>query len=309
MIVSGCSTGSFTSEMTPVRRTCKVQWGSTIEEKEVWIGIDRTAPAVVGMQPDRPPDYNGWFNHPVGLAFQGTDSLSGIASCSSLTFDSPEGHGVSVSGTCTDVAGHTKGGSFPINYDATPPPTPSVEAMPGDGTIDLTWTTSPDSQAEVTRVHAGEAPMVVYRGAGGAFTDRSLRNEQRYRYVVTLIDQAGNPAAAETSTVPTASKLLLPPQGSRVNVHNEDVSPPLLVWKAVRKATYYNVQVFRGERKVLSAWPKRAQLQLKRRWTFKGKQYSLRAGRYCWHVWPGYGKRSKHRYGKSLGKSCFRVTR
>jgi hypothetical protein len=31
------------------------------------------------------------------------------------------------------------------------------------------------------------------------------------------------------------------------------------------------------------------------------------AGRYCWHVWPGFGKRSERDYGRKLGQSCFRV--
>lgn len=309
MPVSGCSTGTFSNEMAARKFSCKVQWPGTTEEREVWIGIDRTPPQVVSLQPDRPPDYNNWFNHPVQLKFQGTDAVSGIASCTSTTFGGPEGPGVVVSGGCTDHAGHTAGGAFPVNYDATPPPTPSVEAMPGDGRIALTWSTSPDSQAEVSRVGGDEPSQVVYRGPGGAFTDRALKNERRYRYTVALIDQAGNRAAGVTSTVPTASKLLLPPKGARIGPRKLDVSRPLLIWKSIRKARYYNVQIFRGGRKVLSAWPKKPRLQLDRRWKYRGKRYRLVAGRYCWHVWPGVGKRSAHRYGKRLGKSCFRVTR
>jgi len=290
-----------------VQRSCSVRWADGgIASNPVWIGIDRTPPAVVGMQPDRPADYNGWFNHPVGLAFHGVDPVSGIASCSSTVFGGPEGQGVLVAGSCTDAAGHTTGGSFPINYDATPPPAPSVHAMPGDGKAALTWTATADSQAEVLRTSAEEPPTVVYQGPGGAFTDGSVRNERRYRYVVTLIDQAGNRATGETSVVPTASKLLLPSQGARID--RQALSPPLLVWKAVRKARYYNVQLFRHGDKILSVWPEQPRLQLKRTWRYKGKRYHLLPARYCWRVWPGFGKRSAHRYGKQLGKKCFRVT-
>jgi hypothetical protein len=306
-ITGGCQNGTFVAEGR-FQRSCSVQWadgGSA--SNPVWFGIDRTAPAVVGMRPDRPPDYNGWFNHPVGLTFQGTDPVSGIASCSSTVFGGPEGPGVFVNGSCTDVAGHGASGSFAINYDATPPPAPLVAAMPGDGKVALMWTTAADSQAEVLRTSAEEPPAVVYQGAGGAFTDGSVRNERRYRYVVTLIDQAGNRAAGDTNAVPTASKLLLPSEGARLG--RRAASPPLLVWEAVRKARYYNVQLFRERKKILSAWPKQPRLQLKREWRYRGKQYHLLPARYCWRVWPGFGKRSAHRYGKQLGRKCFRVTR
>jgi hypothetical protein len=306
-VVGTCPTGTFSSEMQMRKFTCVVQWPSTTETKDAFIGIDRTPPAVVSLQPDRPPDYNGWFNHPVVLTFQGADAVSGIASCSSMTFGGPEGPGVTVSGTCTDQAGHTTAGSFPINYDATAPPAPAVRAMPGDRKIALTWTATADSQAEVLRISPEEPPAVVYRGPGGAFTDRSLTNERRYRYVVTLIDQAGNRASGDTSSVPTSSKLLLPSEGARLGRRAE--FPPLLVWKPVRRARYYNVQIFRRGKKILSAWPKEPHLQLKRKWTYRGKEYHLFPARYCWRVWPGFGKRSEHRYGRQLGNNCFRVTR
>jgi hypothetical protein len=307
---SGCQNEAFFDEGL-AQRSCTVRWGAgssaTDVTNRVWIGIDRTPPAVLGMQPDRPPDHNGWFNHPVGLTFQGEDAVSGISSCSSTAFGGPEGLGVVVGGTCSDHAGHTTSGAFPINYDSTPPPAPSVDAMPGKRRVRVTWTSSPDSQVEVTRIGGGKPSTVVYRGSGGAFIDRSLENGRRYRYVVTLIDQAGNRAARSDSTVPTASKLLLPSRGARLKKRR--TSGPLLVWKEVPKARYYNVQVLRNGRKVLSAWPKNPRLRLKRTWTYQGRRFRLRPAAYCWRVWPGFGKRSKDRYGKLLGSSCFRVAR
>jgi hypothetical protein len=305
MIVSGCNNGSFVAETKPQPRSCTVMWGGTTEEKQVWIGIDRTPPRVVSYQTDRPPDYNGWFNHPVGLRFQGTDATSGVASCSSTTYGGPDGQGVMVGGSCRDVAGHTGVGALPLNYDATPPPAPLVDSLPGDNRVALEWTTSPDSQAEVVRGGKEVAPVVVYRGPGGAFTDRGLRNGQRYRYAVSLIDQAGNRAAGTTSAVPTSSKLLEPAKGERIRI----VQLPLLIWKRVRKADYYNVQIFRGRRKVLSSWPRQPRFQVKRRWRYGGRQYRLVPGKYCWYVWPGHGRRAKRDYGKRLGKSCFRIVR
>jgi hypothetical protein len=60
---------------------------------------------------------------------------------------------------------------------------------------------------------------------------------------------------------------------------------------------------------VLSTWPRRPMLRLKRRWRFGGKRYRLVPGKYCWYVWPGKGRRAKRDYGKRLGKSCFRIVR
>jgi hypothetical protein len=212
-----------------------------------------------------------------------------------------------VSGICQDVAGNVGAGSFALNYDATPPPPPSVDALPGNRKVRLTWTTPPGQTSEVVRLARNQPPALIYQGTGDAVTDRSLRNGRRYRYVVTLIDQAGNRAAGVASSVPTASRLLLPLAGERIELTREDASLPLLVWKPVQKARYYNVQLFRRGRKILSAWPERSQRRLERRWTYRGADYKLIAGRYCWHVWPGFGQRSQRRYGRRLGTSCFRV--
>ena len=43
----------------------------------------------------------------------------------------PDGSGVSISGSCRDVAGNATAGAFTLNYDATPPPRPTVAALPG----------------------------------------------------------------------------------------------------------------------------------------------------------------------------------
>jgi hypothetical protein len=302
---SGCVNGSFNAEGV-IQRSCTVVWPEgTSVTNPVWIGIDRTPPQVVSVQPDRPPDWNGWFNHPVGLTFQGADAISGVASCSSTAYGGPDGQGVMISGSCRDNAGHTGVGAHPINYDATPPAAPSIDALPGDHRVALEWSTSPDSQAELVRHNGDGGPVLLYRGPGASFTDRGLGNQRRYRYTVSLIDQAGNRASSLTSAVPTSSKLLLPAKGERIKI----VRVPLLVWKPVRRANYYNVQMFRGRTKVLTTWPRQPRLQLKRRWRFGGRTYRLVPGKYCWYVWPGYGKRSKRDYGKRLGRSCFRIVR
>jgi hypothetical protein len=75
----------------------------------------------------------------------------------------------------------------------------------------------------------------------------------------------------------------------------------------VSKATFYNVQLYYGAQKVLSAWPNSAKLKLSRNWGFEGRRVRLKKGSYRWYVWPGFGPRSKARYGHLLGQSGFRV--
>jgi hypothetical protein len=79
------------------------------------------------------------------------------------------------------------------------------------------------------------------------------------------------------------------------------------VWRAVKRARFYNVQVYRKGSKILSIWPARARLKLHSRWKYNGKSFRLRPGAYTWIVWPAYGPRTKPRYGSMLGQSTFRV--
>jgi hypothetical protein len=295
----GCGGATFRAEALE-ERSCTIEWADTTLTRRVWIGIDRTPPRLVGLQPDRPPGRSGWFNSPIGLTFQGSDQTSGVASCSSTTYSGPDGSGILVSGSCRDLAGNVGSGSLPINYDSTPPERPLVEAIPGNKRVSLNWRSSPEVEAVVERRMKGGAAEVVYRGPGNKFIDTPLRNKRRYRYVVRLIDQAGNRAVGKATAMPSVSPLLLPAHGARL------AGPPELVWKPIRKTRYYNVQLVRGA-KVLSRWPHVARLQLRRTWSFDGRRYRLSPGRYCWYVWPGLGAPAERRYGQLLGKSCFTV--
>ena len=100
-------------------------------------------------------------------------------------------------------------GVFTLNYDATAPPQPTVLAFPGNHRVALSWS-SAQNEAEIVRRASASSSTVVYRGATESFTDTRLRNGRRYRYVVTLIDQAGNRSAAVTSAVPTGSPCCSP---------------------------------------------------------------------------------------------------
>jgi RTX calcium-binding nonapeptide repeat (4 copies) len=64
--------------------------------------------------------------------------------------------------------------------------------------------------------------------------------------------------------------------------------PPLLRWSAAPGARNYNVQVWRGNHKILSRWPDGTRLQIHARWHYKGRVYRLIPARYRWYVWPAY---------------------
>jgi hypothetical protein len=153
---------------------------------------------------------------------------------------------------------------------------------------------------QVTRAVVGRVgERMVYRGAGRTFTDTELENGVRYRWRVTGYDEAGNDASSTAEALPTAP-LYAPAAGAKV------VAPPLLAWKPVPRATYYNVQLWR-QRRILSAWPGSTSLRLARTWSYKGRQYRLQPGRYRWFVWPGFGSRAAKHYGRLIGSSTFVV--
>src|SRR4051794_286597 len=117
-----CDSTTQTQDTKGVNVTCAVQSSpSTQVGKTVTLRVDKTPPTVTGFTTSRPPDYNGWWNHPVSLSFTGTDATSGIATCDAFDYAGPDSNGAPVAGACRDAAGNSAVGSFPINYDSTPP--------------------------------------------------------------------------------------------------------------------------------------------------------------------------------------------
>ena len=83
---------------------------------------DATAPAATSAQAGRGTDANGWYNHPVAVAFSGTDQLSGVDGCTAATYTGPDSGTASMPGTCTDRAGNVSSAlGFALKYDATKP--------------------------------------------------------------------------------------------------------------------------------------------------------------------------------------------
>ena len=149
----------------------------------------------------------------------------------------------------------------------------------------------------------GRAATIVYQGRGQAFDDRTVKPGSVYRYEIRAIDAAGNVGRLAVSTSAAAGALRSPAAGAVVR------GRVTLAWKAVANARFYNVQLFRGSKKILSTWPKGATLRLARTWVYEGKRQRLVPGLYRWYVWPARGTRERPTYGKVLGTSTFRVAR
>jgi hypothetical protein len=280
--------------------TCTDNAGNVSSPLPYGLKYDETAPVVAGASPERSPNAGGWFNRPVRFDLAGTDATSGVADCPSITYSGADSATASFTGICRDQAGNAASRMFGLKYDATAPPISGPTATVGDRRVALEWTTTADAESlEIARTPGvgAERTSVVFRGPGERFLDRKVRNGVRYVYEVRIGDAAGNGGSRTVSAVPGFR--LLSPAVVRVK------RPPLLRWTPVRGARYYNLQLSRGGRKILSVWPSRPRYQLKRRWNYGGKVRRLVPGQYRWRVWPGYGPRSKGDYGKQIGPSRF----
>jgi len=261
---------------------------------------DATPPDITGVVPERPPDHGAWYTRPVAFAVQAGDATSGLAVCPPLTYSGPDHADATVLASCTDRAGNSASRAFPLRFDATAPDAPSAKITTGDRVVRLRWPAAAAIRVVRTPGLDGKSSSVVHNGPGRGFTDRRVHNGQRYRYALTLDDEAGNRARQELSGV--AGPHLVTP-ASRAVV----TGPPLLEWTPTRGTRYYNVQLFRGGRKILSTWPRRSALRLKPHWHFGGKRYRLKAGTYRWYVWPGEGRRKENVYGPRIGRRSFTV--
>jgi hypothetical protein len=229
--------------------------------------------------------------------------------------------------TTTTTAGTTTTSpattSAPPPHEPTPPPPPqattvaapvtterppevsNLRAVAGDTQVRLTYELAGGvDHVTISRSSTNGDSLTVYDGKGTSFNDRGLANGVEYRYVVRSVDANGNSSAGVAIAVtPRRNLLRTPKDGAKVK------KPPKLVWTRNAEASYYNVQLFRGQAKILSTWPVAPAFQLKRTWKYLGKKYTLGKGVYRWYVWPGFGARAKVDYGDLLGSNSFQMTR
>lgn len=270
------------------------------------VKIDQTPPAAVAGAAARPPDHGLFYTAPVGVAFSATDATSGIASCTTATYAGPDAPSATVPGSCRDRAGNASAPvPFAFAYDATAPTLTGVAASVGaDRRATLTWTPAPDAQTVTVTRAAPAATLLDHVPAASArsLVDGPLAAGGTTTYTITVADAAGNATGA------TATAVVPPPAAATAAAKGKGTtsSPkrPTLRWRAHPPAKYYNFQLFRNGHKILSAWPRGTHYTLRATWRFHGKTYKLTAGRYRWYVWPGYGPRSRHRYGRLLAKGA-----
>jgi hypothetical protein len=141
----------------------------------------------------------------------------------------------------------------------------------------------------------------VYAGAGKTYAETKYVNAFEHRYGFISFDKAGNASPSLGLTVGKGALLLRPHDGATVRLAH----PPGLRWRSIRRATFYNVQLWRSRHKILSIWPKGAHLRLNRTWTYKNRTYHLKPGLYAWFVWPAFGRNGT--FGKLAGAATFRV--
>jgi Bacterial Ig-like domain len=196
----------------------------------------------------------------------------------------------------------------PRRIDQTPPGNvKKVARMVRYRLLKLRWRPPADADFDHVVVTVGRNPerqprTPVYKGAGTSYTNSKFRNGSYHRYAITSYDRAGNASRKVAVVVPASVLLPSPRVGTRLQ------RPPLLDWASVPKATYYNVQLWVGSKKVLTVWPSRSSFKLTRAWSYRRAINRLNRGTYRWYVWPGFGRRSQARFGQLLGRSSFVIT-
>jgi hypothetical protein len=316
--VSACGTQTLTADTAGTPVTCTASDDTSSVARTVTVHIDQTPPTTVAATPARPPDVGPFYTAPLPITWSAADPTSGIAACTALTYTGPDGPAVAPTGTCHDRAGNVSAPlPFTFNYDTTAPTLTGLAATVGaDRVVTLRWT--PEADAETVSVvrrpgDGAAATRAVLDGAATTHeaTDGPLTAGMTYTYSVTVRDAAGNAATASVmATTPTATVIAASQAGATDKTTDKTKAKakrPTLTWRARSKVKYYNLQLFRNGHKILSAWPTVAHYTLKPSWRYHGHTYKLTAGRYRWYVWPGYGPRAAHRYGRLLTKGAVTV--
>jgi hypothetical protein len=265
---------------------------------------DATPPVVQAVTSNRAAR-SGWFNRPVRFAVHAADATSGLAVCPAVTYAGPDSARAWIGATCRDRAGNVATRAFSLKYDTAPPALDRLRIAVGDRRVTLRWPASAhDRTVRVVRspAFARARPAVALTAARARFVDTHVVNGRRYTYAIRAADAAGNVSRRRVVAVPHAH--LMRPVGGAVVAAGTRL---VLRWTPVRRARYYNVQLFRDGRKVLSQWPAKPSYRLPAQWVYHGRPVRLDPGAYQWLVWPGRGPRSNGEYGARVGRLAFTV--
>jgi hypothetical protein len=189
----------------------------------VTIKKDATPPTITSAAPSRGPDSRGWYNHPVGINFVGSDATSGLAGCSSASYGGPDTASASFSGTCIDNAGNVSAPASvgPIQYDATPP---SVSASLSRGPDAGGWYNHPvdfsasgsDNLSASRRCSSGQSATVAQAraapttpatpGGGGELRRGCTFNRQHHIRSSARLQRLVQPSGPGDSTAVTVAR-------------------------------------------------------------------------------------------------------
>lgn len=265
------------------------------------------APPAITLHVSGQEGDNGWYRSDVTVSWTVSDptGISTSSGCEprTLTSDTP-GTTLTCSASNRAKPPLSNSVSVTIKIDRTPPRLSGVSETPGDGANVLRWTST--ARSDTVRLERSarreKAPPQIFRGLRGtSFKDTSIRAGREYLYRLTARDAAGNVSRrVSLLALPKVLTLEKLPYVPRVSVS------PILRWKAVPGAAYYHVQLFRGGKRILAAWPSGPQLALHPAWSWAGRRYRLDRGTYRWYVWAGTGPRSAARYER-LGTAAFSV--
>jgi hypothetical protein len=162
---------------------------------------------------------------------------------------------------------------------------------------------APPTQARSKSAAKQRAAQRRAKSNSPAVTKAEARAKPRGRNRVTVGKQAraAGPRRAEhettvrkPSSTHSAQRAVSPPPATRsVGTDAARVS-----WQPVAGASYYNLVVWRGHRRVLDMWPTTTKVLLPQTWKYDGVGGSLAPGRYFWFAYPGFGPKASARYGK-----------
>lgn len=207
---SGCGPTTISSDTAGTTLTCSATSTGGTASQSVTIKRDATSPTV-SVTAQRATDANGWYNHPVEFTTTGDDGTSGLASCTAgQNYTGPDGTGLTVAGSCTDMAGNVGDGtSSAFDYDGASPTailsvTAGTAGLDGWYTSDVTVHTSGSGSASGVTCTADqylttESGGTVFNGSctsgAGITTDAAP--------LTIKLDKTG-PSAALTVTAGTA---------------------------------------------------------------------------------------------------------
>jgi hypothetical protein len=200
---NGCLLHSYVQDTsTTISCTISGPSGQTTTSQPLKVEISKPTASVA---PNRSPDSNGWYNHPVTFSTTGS-SFSGIASCTPATpYSEPDVQNATIGGSCTDNAGKTVNAtSASFDYEAS---LPAVSVALSRGADSNGWYNHPvtgtTSGSAFSRITSCTSP-VTYSGPDARAATVSGSCTDSAGKTVT----AASPAFNYEASIPTVSVTL-----------------------------------------------------------------------------------------------------